>query len=84
MGSRADSYGSSVVGGYEDTFAPENYGRSGGGGTDKPFVAATSPWANTQDEFSGYTPSYDSGSTGRSTGDRRPGLPARPQGSRNY
>lgn len=54
--------------GYENRFAPRD-----GGGSDKPFTAATSPWASNEAEFSGG--GYDAPAAAQAQ--RRPmGLPA--------
>jgi hypothetical protein len=53
---RGNSYGSSGGGSssnYEDRFMPTGNGYGGGSGSDKPFVAATAPWATNESEFSG-------------------------------
>jgi hypothetical protein len=89
---RANSYGSSNAGGggnYEDRFAPSGAGYGGGGG-DKPFVAATSPWASSEAEFGGggYGGGYDAPPartglpSGPAAGRRGPGLPSGPRGMR--
>jgi hypothetical protein len=77
-GGRGGSYG----GDYEERFAPgglyDTSSRGGGGGSDRPFVAANAPWATNEDEFSG-------GGGGRSgggslpSGPRRAGLPSGPR-----
>lgn len=91
---RANSYGSSGNGStsnYEDRFAPSGngYGGGGGGGGDKPFMAATSPWATNEAEFggSGYNAGADTGRrqglpSGPAAGRRGPGLPSGPRGMR--
>lgn len=66
---RQDSFGSSASGGYDE--------RSHGGGgrsQEKPFVAATSPWASNEAEFSG---SYNGGGRQPAPSPQR-GLPAGP------
>ncbi|PMD43159.1 hypothetical protein L207DRAFT_509704 [Hyaloscypha variabilis F] len=55
---RGNSYGSSgavSTSNYEDRFMPTGNGYSGGsgGGSDRPFVAATAPWATNESEFTG-------------------------------
>jgi hypothetical protein len=94
---RANSYGSSKPGGsdnYEDRFAPGGAYGGGGGVGEKPFVAATAPWASNEAEFSGsgYGGGYDSGASrsgarqglpsGPGAGRRGPGLPSGPRGAR--
>jgi hypothetical protein len=76
--------GSSAVGGGGGS---EGYDQSGGG--DRPFMAATSPWASNQAEFTGggYDQSGRAGSAGRmglpgggpAGGRRGPGLPGGPR-----
>lgn len=90
---RANSYGSSNAGGnYEDRFAPSGagYGNSGGG-SDKPFMAATSPWASSEAEFGGGgygggggydAPRRNGLPSGPAAGRRGPGLPSGPRGMR--
>jgi len=57
---RGNSYGSSgTTGNYEDRFMPSDNAYGGGGRSEKPFVAATSPWASSESEFSGVA--YGSG-----------------------
>ncbi len=82
---RQGSYNSSSSGGgdYEDRFLPGGNG-GGYGGNEKPFVAATSPWASNESEFSG-----GGGGDGRRQGlpsgpgaGRRMGLPSGPRGQR--
>jgi hypothetical protein len=96
---RGNSYNStSSANAYEDSFRPgvrtggaggdRGYGGGGGGGgggSDKPFVAATSPWASSESEFSGggYADGYDGGGGGG--GGRAParqGLPSGPAAGR--
>ncbi|KAI2621633.1 Sec1-binding region of Mso1-domain-containing protein [Hypoxylon sp. NC1633] len=65
-------------GNYEDRFAPggmyDGGSRGGGGGDDKPFMAANSPWATNEADYSGQ------GSGSRPGGGRRPGgLPSGPR-----
>jgi hypothetical protein len=95
---RANSYGSSNAassGNYEDRFAPSGggYGNSGGsGGGDKPFMAATSPWASSEAEFGGggygggggyeAPPARTGLPSGPAAGRRGPGLPSGPRGMR--
>lgn len=62
---------------YEDSFMPT--GRSAGGGDDKPFVSATSPWASNQTEFSGG--GYGGGGS-RQAVPARTGLPSGPGAAR--
>jgi hypothetical protein len=54
---RGGSGYSGSSGNYEDTFLPDSRsggsGGGGGGGGDKPFMAATSPWASNEQEFNG-------------------------------
>lgn len=93
-GSRGNSYSSSTKsngGNYEDSFAPGVYNRGGGGGGgggtggDRPFVAATAPWASNEAEFSGggYN-GYNGYDAGRRPppGGKGPGLPSGPRGRR--
>jgi hypothetical protein len=69
---RGNSYGSSgSTGNYEDRFMPTGNGY-GGGGSDRPFVAATAPWATNESEFSG------SGYGGGGARPRPTGLPSGP------
>ena len=87
---RANSYDSSIArpntggGSYEDRFMPS--GNGGGGGSERPFMAATSPWASNESEFGGggYIPPAPSSSRSRPQGlpsggpggaRRAPGLP---------
>jgi hypothetical protein len=88
---RQNSYGSSASGGgsgnYEDRFMPQDggYGRRGGG--DKPFVAATAPWASNEAEFTGSGYGGSSGArqglpSGPGVGRKGPGLPSGPRGPR--
>ena len=91
---RNNSYGSSTSRGgdnYEDRFMPSSAGGGyGGGGGDKPFVAATSPWASNEAEFGGGGYGYDAPaptrqglpSGGPAAGRRGPGLPSGPRGPR--
>ena len=92
---RNNSYGSSSSRGgggdnYEDRFMPSGTGGGyGGGGGDKPFVAATAPWASNESEFGGGGYGYDSAPpvrqglpSGPAAGRRGPGLPSGPRGSR--
>lgn len=92
----SNSTSSTGGGGYEDRYA----GGGGGGGAydsgrggDRPFVAATSPWASSESEFGGGgygSGGYDSGrrSEGRQglpsgpRAGRGPGLPSGPRGPR--
>ncbi|KAI1406527.1 Sec1-binding region of Mso1-domain-containing protein [Hypoxylon fuscum] len=72
------SSGGGGSGDYEDRFAPGGMydgGGSGGrgGGNDRPFMAANSPWATNEADYSG------SGSGGRSGGRRPGGLPSGPR-----
>lgn len=73
----SNSYGSANSGGggnYEDSFAPGNYNSNAGSrGGDRPFVAATSPWASNEREFSG---------GGGAPAPARMGLPSGPGGRR--
>ncbi|RDL35251.1 uncharacterized protein BP5553_07182 [Venustampulla echinocandica] len=83
-GSRGNSYGSTTKsnGSYEDSFAPGVYNRGVGGGGDKPFVAATAPWASNEAEFTGGGYSgYDAGRR-PAPGSKGPGLPSGPRGRR--
>lgn len=79
---RGNSYGSSGGGytnNYEDRFMPSGNGYGGGsssGGSDRPFVAATAPWATNESEFSG---SAYGGGGGRP---RPTGLPSGPAAGR--
>jgi hypothetical protein len=68
---------------YEDRFAPPEGGYAGVRTrvSDKPFVAATSPWATTENEFSGGGYGYNSGSQS-ATSTSRPGLPSNPASGR--
>lgn len=69
-------------GNYEDRFAPPDNGYAGvrTRSSDKPFVAATSPWASTESEFGGG--GYNSGSQSATLPPSRPGLPSGPASSR--
>jgi len=71
----ANTYTTSSGGDYEDRFMPpaNGYGGKRSGGGEKPFVAATSPWASNESEFGG-------GGYGgySSSGGVRQGLPQRP------
>ncbi|PMD28524.1 hypothetical protein NA56DRAFT_640152 [Hyaloscypha hepaticicola] len=76
---RNNSYGSSGGGStsnYEDRFMPSGNGYGGGssGGGDRPFVAATAPWATNESEFGGS--GYGGGGGGRPS--RPTGLPSGP------
>lgn len=82
---RSNSYGSSGVSGgnYEDRFMPQG----AGGGGDKPFMAATSPWASSEAEFGGSGYGGGGGArqglpSGPAAGRRGPGLPSGPRGMR--
>ena len=68
---------------YEDRFAPPEGGYAGVRTrvSDKPFVAATSPWATTESEFGGGGYGYNSGSQSATT-TSRPGLPSDPAANR--
>ena len=89
---RQNSYGSAASGGgggnYEDRFMPSDNVYGGRNGGDKPFVAATAPWATSEAEFSGG--GYGGGSSGArqglpsgpGAGRRGPGLPSGPRGPR--
>ncbi|KAF8862112.1 hypothetical protein BDZ45DRAFT_723475 [Acephala macrosclerotiorum] len=87
---RSNSYGSGGSGGgnYEDRLMPQGAGGyGGGGGGDKPFMAATSPWASNEQEFGGG--GYGGGGgqrqglpSGPGAGRRGPGLPSGPRGMR--
>ncbi len=90
---RNNSYGSSTSRGgsdnYEDRFLPSGDGSGfGGGGGDKPFVAATSPWASNESEFGGGSYGYGAPParqglpSGPAAGRRGPGLPSGPRGQR--
>jgi Sec1-binding region of Mso1 len=77
-------------GGYDDRGGRDS-GRSRAGGGDRPFVAATSPWATNEAEFSGSGYSSGSGGGGPMSGDsygdggRQPmrvGLPSGPASGR--
>jgi len=71
---------------YEDRFAPggmydasANYGSnrgSGGGGSDRPFMAANSPWTTDEGDYSG---GGSSRSGGLPSGPRKGGLPSGPR-----
>jgi len=88
----SNSYGSSAStgGNYEDRFMPPEggYGGRRTGGAEKPFVAATSPWATNESEFGGggYADSSGGGRQGLpggpASGRRGPGLPSGPRGYR--
>ena len=66
---RNNSFGSSAsgsTGNYEDRFMPTGNSAYGGtGGSERPFVAATAPWASNENEFGGggYGGGYDAGSS---------------------
>lgn len=95
-----NSYLSSAGGGsgnYEDRFMPpenEYGGQRSGGANERPFVAATAPWASNASEFEGggYAGGYDRGGGGQggrqglpggpAAGRRGPGLPGGPRGYR--
>ena len=88
---RSNSYGASATDGgggganYEDRFMPSGtsaYGRPSARGGDKPFMAATSPWASNEMEFGGQ--GYDDGGqTSRlGAGRRGPGLQSGQRGMR--
>lgn len=91
---RNNSYGSSTSrggdgGNYEDRFMPSGAGGGyGGGGGDKPFVAATAPWASNEAEFGGSGYGYDAAPvrqglpSGPAAGRRGPGLPSGPRAQR--
>lgn len=89
---RNNSYGSSSSRGggdnYEDRFRPSGTGDGyGGGAGDKPFVAATAPWASNESEFGGGGYGYDAPAgqglpSGPAAGRRGPGLPSGPRGPR--
>jgi hypothetical protein len=74
---------SAATGNYEDRFMPPDGGYGGvrGRGSDKPFVAATSPWATTATEFGGGGYGYNSGSQS-ATISSRSGLPSDPAANR--
>lgn len=88
---RSNGYFSSAVptsstSNYEDRFAPPEGGYAGVRTrvSDKPFVAATSPWATTESEFDGggYG-GYNSGSQSASASSgSRQGLPSHPSANR--
>lgn len=89
---RNNSYGSTTSRGggdnYEDRFMPSGGGYGGSGG-DRPFVAATSPWASNESEFGGGGYGYDAPAPARqglpngpAAGRRGPGLPSGPRGPR--
>lgn len=79
----SNSYASSNKGGsYEDSLAPGNYNTSSGSrGAERPFVAATSPWASSEQEFGGggYAPAQ---ADSRPAPGARMGLPSGPAGRR--
>jgi hypothetical protein len=89
---RSNSYGSSGNGGnYEDRFMPQGTVNGPSGGGDKPFMAATSPWASSESEFGGGGYGYSGGGgggarqglpSGPGAGRRGPGLPSGPRGMR--
>ncbi|KAE8446602.1 hypothetical protein EG329_011795 [Mollisiaceae sp. DMI_Dod_QoI] len=88
---RSNSYGNSGGGGnYEDRFMPQGAVGGPSGGGDKPFMAATSPWASSEAEFGGGGYGYSSGGgssrqglpSGPAAGRRGPGLPSGPRGMR--
>ncbi|CZR60131.1 uncharacterized protein PAC_10027 [Phialocephala subalpina] len=89
---RSNSYGdkgSSGGANYEDRFMPQGTGGGyGGGGGDKPFMAATSPWASSEQEFGGGgyggggAPARQGLPSGPGAGRRGPGLPSGPRGMR--
>ncbi|KUJ11617.1 uncharacterized protein LY89DRAFT_688813 [Mollisia scopiformis] len=90
---RSNSYGSSGGGGnYEDRFMPQGAVGAPSGGGDKPFMAATSPWASSESEFGGGGYGYSGGGggggarqglpSGPAAGRRGPGLPSGPRGMR--
>ncbi|KAI1746189.1 Sec1-binding region of Mso1-domain-containing protein [Xylaria scruposa] len=64
-------------GDYEDRFAPggmyDARSNRGGGGSDKPYLSANSPWSNSESDFS------SSGGGGRPGGRRPGGLPSGPR-----
>ncbi|KAI0865792.1 Sec1-binding region of Mso1-domain-containing protein [Xylaria cubensis] len=64
-------------GDYEDRFAPggmyDARSNRGGGGSDKPYLGANSPWSNSESDFS------SSGGGGRPGGRRPGGLPSGPR-----
>ena len=75
---------------YEDRFMPSGTGNGPGGGMEKPFVAATAPWASNESQFTGA--GYGGGParnaaprqglpSGPGAGRRGPGLPSRPRGA---
>jgi hypothetical protein len=68
---------------YEDRFAPPEGGYAGVRTrvSDKPFVAATSPWATTESEFGGGGYGYNSKSQSATTSSR-PGIPSDPAANR--
>ncbi|KAI9736867.1 MAG: hypothetical protein M1818_005918 [Claussenomyces sp. TS43310] len=70
------------TGGYGDGSGSRGAGRSG----DRPFVAATAPWASTEDQFSGGSYGGGGGRTGISNGSasasRAGGLPSGPRSMR--
>lgn len=75
-GGNTGAYG----GGYEDRGNSGVSSAGGGprGGADKPFVAATAPWASNEDEFMG------GGYGGSYIGGRRAGVSGPPSGPRGY
>ena len=88
---RNDSYGSSTSRGgdnYEDRFKPSDNGGGYRGGVEKPFVAATSPWATNESEFGGggygYTdpPVRQGLASGHAAGRQGSGLSSGPRGPR--
>jgi Sec1-binding region of Mso1 len=82
---RSNGYPSSAAptGNYEDRFAPPEGGYAGVRSrvSDKPFVAATSPWATTESEFGGGGYDHYAGSQSSNSASR-PGLPSNPAASR--
>ena len=83
-GPRGGYNNSSGGGDYEDRFAPggmyDSNSGSRGGGSDRPFMAANSPWATSEDEFfGGGGGGGGGGDGGRAGGGRRQGLPSGPR-----
>jgi hypothetical protein len=92
QGQRNNSYESSGGASYDSRSTAPSGGYGGGGGGDRPFVAATAPWASNESEFTGggYNAGYDSRAgvgrqglpAGPGAGRRGQGLPSGPRGPR--